>query len=888
MKTILKLQTTSLIMKLKQTNLITINQIIKKHKSNFKIQQTTIHEPSPIDSFPIENIRNIGIIAHIDAGKTTATERMLVYSGVISRAGEVHEGSTVTDYMIQERERGITIRAAAVSFKWKDFQINLIDTPGHIDFTAEVERSLRVMDSAVILFDASMGVETQTITVWKQAKKYSLPVIAFINKVDKLGSSISSCLLEMNRKLGCSPLLITYPIGEDSSFKGIVDLVTMTYKTFSGVNGMDVESIKIEESEECMKEVDILYRLRETMLDVLSTFDDNLMNKLIEEKEEVTIDEIISIIRRETINRRIIPTLCGSALKNKGIQQLLDSIIAFLPCPEESKDIYINLIRKGKNESKSNSKLIIDTKNHLEGEENVIKEKNEENDKPIRVITSFKDLNSNKTNKSILKSNSIPLGFIFKIIYDDNLGSLSFFKLYHGVLKKGSLLKFTYPILNNSNNHVQDLNSSQCKAVQILRVKADECLQLSEISKGDIGALVGLKNVTSGCTFTTEEGNKDNGELWFDGIFIPDSVFFCSIHARSNTDSRQLKEVLDKIHKEDPSFKYYDNKETGQIIVSGLGELHLEIVRDRIEIEYGIKSVLGKMRVSFKESVRGESNEEHVLERFFNKQALFMKIDLKVETLSNEYIPKIENDIDGQVHFDDEGNIRKSYLYRYIKSSNCEIICKYDEEEYWSEEVLGQKQEEYIKSINQLNQNQKEELILYIEECLGVGVLYGYPLINIRITINNGKFSTVRTNQVSIRMCVFEALKSCLLKASPALMEPFMLVEVYSPNEMTNQIVDELTKRHSQLESVVQEAVESKRTKFTYDFLIDDEKSLKENMNIQSIIKAESPLTEMVGFSTFLRTVTKGEASFYMNFRNYNFCSYELQEKVCSGEYFNN
>lgn len=868
--------------------------------SGIRILSTSIDEPSPTESYETENIRNIGIIAHIDAGKTTTTERILLYSGIINSAGEVHDGNTVTDYLQQERDRGITIRAAAVSVKWKDTQINIIDTPGHIDFTAEVERSLRVMDSAIILFDGSMGVETQTITVWNQAAKYELPTIAFINKIDKMGANIATTLYEMSKKLRCNPVLITYPIGEEHNIKGIVDLISMTYVTYSGKNGRIMKTIDIFKSEDCESYIDTIMKLRETLLEELSNHNDELMNYILEEKE-IPIDIIIDAVKYCVVNKKLLITLCGSSLKNKGVQQLIDSVVAFMPSPLETKETKLNKLlseekkkvladkKIDKESAKDNIDIVEDLgkdNKQIDEDENENEKLNEEdkviNDKKEEIETEIihrkispsiinSSVNNKTTDTSKDKEDKSPIGFIFKIINDNNLGNLCYFKLYFGELKKGTQIKFSNPHLVNKTE----------KVIQILRVKADECLQLEKMQAGDIGALVGLKHLESGTTFISE--NSQN-LLYLDPIFIPEPVFFCSIYSRSNSNTSNLLRVLQQLSIEDPSLRMKKDTETGQTVVSGLGELHLEIIKDRIEIDYGIKTLLGKMKVSFRESIKSSSEIKHILDKEFNKQPLYFEIELSCEPLPKDY----EHDY----------NSETSKLEYYDKETNCLIVKEFENQERDTRVIFNHeiKQEDVFKTINQLKYIFKRELIYFVSESLKSGVLLGYPLHNIKVSIDNGYYNTRKTNSVAMKMCVIEAFKLLIKDSTPSLLEPFMLVETTCANMFSNTIIDEINHRKGIIDSVVTELRVSedqiKNSKFNYSYLLEEQKELVNKTNkdqdkeIQTTIKSFIPLTEMIGYSAYIRSVTKGEASYYMEYHNFDFASSALEEKVISGEYF--
>ena len=845
------------------------NQIIKTNFS-FKIKSHSSETNIPVESYEVKNIRNIGIIAHIDAGKTTTTERMLFYSGVIAAPGEVHYGNTVTDYLEQERERGITIRAAAISFDWKDHQINLIDTPGHIDFTAEVERSLRVLDGAVVILDASMGVETQTITVWKQADKYKLPRIAYINKIDKAGASVENTLWAMHQRLGVKSLLINFPTGEENLFTGLVDLISFKIILFKDHLGLLNDIVDINETIPSYKKY---FKMREIMIEELANHDENIMNSYLEGKV-ITQEEIISAIRKTLIENKITLTLCGSSLKNKGVQQLLDSVVAFFPSPLDCKPVQAKRL--------SDNALI---------------------------------------NKHCSNSQGKACGLIFKIINDKEKGSIAFFKLYEGVLKNRNFIKYT----NKSPIQKE-------RIVQILRMKANECLQLNQINAGDIGALIGLKEAKSGDTIVEE---TENEICVLPGVYNPEPVFFCSIMPKRNSDFRTLISILDNLNREDPSFQIRYDKDTAQTLICGLGELHLEIIKDRIELEYGIQSNLGKMKVSFKESIRRSTRNKLKIEREFNGSQIYFEIDLEIYPIEVEYAnieSQNENfDISSLFEKDEaissreqqkqskitENKYDKKFLFtlkRYedeglkieidetnslqlnIKHNKCAISFDFEKAPKIIEtEKTDNGDDEVFKSINFLNPDEKRILFESVLENLNSGSLLGYPLVNIGVRILNGKFSNMRTNDIAMKVSISEAMKIILKSADPVFMEPFMLVEIMCPNYASSQVISDLTgNRRGKIISIVCENQTStfavnKAHEFAYDFLFKENKHSNQNFSNDDIINkiyALAPLSELVGYTAFIRSITRGEGKFFMKFQEYDQVGHSLQSRILDYSYF--
>jgi len=838
------------------TRLLKLTHKSSSNSSQIKIKSTSSSENIPIQSFPTELIRNIGIIAHIDAGKTTTTERMLFYSGVIGLPGEVHYGNTVMDYMEQERKRGITIRAAAISFEWKNHQINLIDTPGHIDFTGEVERSVRVLDAAVLILDASQGVETQTMTVWKQADRYYLPRFAYINKVDKIGANIENTLYDIQKKLGVKPILFNYPDGEENLFTSLIDLVNFQKVNFLDSLGVDLEYSEIAKDDSKYAKYS---KLREILVEEVASLDEEIMDFYLENKP-VPIENLKASLRKLIISNKIIPVFCGSSLKNKGVQSILEGVVDYFPSPYDLKPI--------------------------KAEKLLSKEKVEKHA-------------SNKGNLC---------GFIFKIINDKEKGSIAFFKIYEGVLRSKSNIKFI-------NSGISE------RIVQLLRVKANECIQLNEISAGDIGAITGLKNVKAGSTFTLATTDPSE-EVVLPGFYMPPPVFFCNIYPKRTADFKPLMNILSQLEMEDPSFSVKYDQETNQYLLSGLGELHLEVIRDRIELEYGINSVLGKMKVSFRESIRASNRFKHKTEKFFNGNRIYLELDILVYPVENNldldsigdldkilYEKEMENNLDPQTNEETTGEKFIFPLSQFIESgynlkidkndklklhftkAQSEITFSFEKMNSFTDNVKHDNgEEEIFRSINQLPSQMKVQMLSSVLESLNSGSLLGYPMLNIGIDIKGGRFSEKRTNDIAMKVCVHETIKSVSSHAEPWFLEPFMIIEITAPNYASSEIISDMSKRRGKI-AYIQNANEIKynqEIKFIYDFMIERKLSqnYKESNDLITKIYAFAPLSELIGYAAFIRSISQGEAKHYMVFYNYDFVGSTLQNKILDGSYF--
>lgn len=632
------------------------------------------------DKDRLNNVRNIGIMAHIDAGKTTTTERILYYSGRVHRIGEVHEGLATMDWMEQERERGITITSAATTIYWGDCKINIIDTPGHVDFTVEVERSLRVLDGAVAVFDAVSGVEPQSETVWRQADKYKVPRIAFVNKMDRVGADYFAAIESMKEKLGANAVAVHCPIGAESQFKGMVDLVKMKAYLFHDESlGAKYDEAEIPEElkEQCLK-------MRFAMLEELATVDETnetFMMKVLSNPEQVTEEEINQAIRKGVIDLKINPVLCGSAFKNKGVQQLLDAVCAWMPSPLDRGQI------KGIN---------ADT-----GEPMSLEPKD---DAPLAALA-------------------------FKIMTDPYVGRLTFCRVYSGTLRKGSSL------INTTKGKKERLS-------RLLQMHANERTEKDEFYTGDIAACIGLKSTTTGDTLC-EEGN----ELLLEKMEFPEPVIDMAIEPKSKADREKLAVALNALSEEDPTFRVSSNEETGQTIISGMGELHLDILRDRMIREFHVEANVGKPQVSYRETITQSGKSETKYVKQSGGRGQYAHVVLEIEPneagKGNEVVSKIVG-----------GVIPKEYIPAIIKG---------------------------------------------IEEGITTGVLGGYPLVDVKVAITYGSYHEVDSNEMAFKICGSMALKDAARKSKPILLEPIMRVDVISPEESLGEVIGDLNRRRGKI-----------------------------------------------------------------------------------------
>ncbi|QYX33299.1 elongation factor G [Sphaerospermopsis torques-reginae] len=626
---------------------------------------------------PLEKVRNIGIAAHIDAGKTTTTERILFYSGIIHKIGEVHEGTAVTDWMEQERERGITITAAAISTSWKDHQINIIDTPGHVDFTIEVERSMRVLDGVIAVFCSVGGVQPQSETVWRQADRYKVPRIAFINKMDRTGANFYRVHEQMRDRLRANAIAIQLPIGSESDFKGIVDLVRMCAYMYTNDQGTDIQETEIPAELQ-----DKAAEYRTALIEAVSETDDELMNKYFE-GEELTEAEIRTALRKGTIAGTIVPVLCGSAFKNKGVQLMLDAVVDYLPAPIDVPAIQGTLPSGDTVERKA------------------------DDNEPLSALA-------------------------FKIMADP-YGRLTFIRVYSGVLKKGSYV----------------LNATKGKKERISRLvvlKADERQDVEELRAGDLGAAVGLKDTLTGDTLC-DEGSA----VILESLFIPEPVISVAVEPKTKNDMDKLSKALQALSEEDPTFRVSVDPETNQTVIAGMGELHLEILVDRMLREFKVEANVGAPQVAYRETIRKAVNK---IEGKFIRQS----------GGKGQY---------GHVVIDLEPG---------KPGSGFEFVSKI---------VGGSVPKEYVGPAEQ-----------GMKECCESGVLAGYPLIDVKATLVDGSYHDVDSSEMAFKIAGSMAMKEAVTKASPVLLEPMMKVEVEVPENFLGDVMGDLNSRRGQIEGM--------------------------------------------------------------------------------------
>ncbi len=625
----------------------------------------------------IEKVRNIGIMAHIDAGKTTTTERILFYTGRLHRLGEVHDGAATMDWMEQEKERGITITSAATTCFWRDHQINIIDTPGHVDFTVEVERSLRVLDGAVALFCAVGGVEPQSETVWRQADKYKVPRIAFINKMDRTGADFFNAIQMMKDRLAANAIPINLPIGEGDLFSGVIDLISFKARMYHEETfGATFDEIEIPHDL-----LEIANKYRTEMLEAVSDVDDTLLEKYLEGKE-ITEDEVKNVLRKATIELKIIPVLCGSAFKNKGVQKLLDSIVDFLPSPIDFKEIEAHHI----------------------GIKDIVKRKIDENEK----FTSL----------------------AFKIMNDPYVGKLTFFRVYSGTLKAGS---YIYNAVSGKKERIS----------RLLQMHANHREEIDEVRAGDIAAAVGLKFTKTGDTLCAEED-----PVVLEKIVFPEPVIQIAIEPKTKADQDKLSESLVKLSDEDPTFRVKVDEETGQTLISGMGELHLEILVDRMRREFKVEANIGKPQVAYRESITQTVNAE----------GKFIK----------------------------QSGGRGKYGHVWIELGPNEPGKGY---EFTNGIVGGTVPKEYIPAVS-----------AGIQEAMRNGVVAGFPVVDVKAKLYDGSYHDVDSDELSFKVAGSIAFKAGAKKAKPVLLEPIMNVEVVTPEEYLGDVMGDLNSRRGKIE----------------------------------------------------------------------------------------
>ena len=670
----------------------------------------------------LKDTRNIGIMAHIDAGKTTTTERILFYTGVNHKIGEVHEGAATMDYMEQEQERGITITSAATTAFWNGHRINIIDTPGHVDFTVEVERSLRVLDGSVAVFSAVDGVQPQSETVWRQADKYNVPRMAFLNKMDRVGADFNMCVNDIKEKLGGNGVPIQLPIGAEDNFEGIIDLVTMKEYLFKDETmGADYEVVDIR-----AELLDDAQAAREHMIESVVETDDELMEKYFG-GEEISEEEIKKALRAATIEGTVVPVLCGTAFKNKGIQPLLDAVVAYMPSPLDINGGKINGT---------------DPKT----EEPIQREMGDE--APFSALA-------------------------FKIITDPFVGRLSFFRVYSGVLEKGSY------VLNSTKGKKERMG-------RLLQMHANKREELDVVYSGDIAAAVGLKDTTTGDTLSAE-----NAPIILEKMEFPDTVIQIAVEPKTKADQEKMGTALAKLAEEDPTFKVSTNQETGQTLISGMGELHLEIIVDRMKREFKVEANVGKPQVAYRETINGLADIEEKYAKQSGGRGQYGHVKMKVEA-----------------------NHGKGY-------------------EFVNQITGGAIPREYIPAVDK-----------GIQEALEAGVVAGYPVQDIKVTLYDGSYHEVDSSEMAFKIAGSMAVKKGLRAANPVLLEPIFKVEVTTPEEYMGDVIGDLNARRGQVSGMT-------------------------DRNNAKIVNAEVPLSQMFGYATDLRSKTQGRASYSMEFEKY-------------------
>ncbi|MGC8728432.1 MAG: elongation factor G [Elusimicrobiales bacterium] len=671
----------------------------------------------------LAKLRNIGIIAHIDAGKTTTTERILYYTGKIHKIGEVHEGDTITDWMPQERERGITITAAAISTEWKGHSINIIDTPGHVDFTAEVERSLRVLDGAVTVFDGVQGVEPQSETVWRQADRYNVPRIAYVNKMDRTGADFYMSYKSIIEKLGANAWPIQLPIGREDKFVGLVDLISMKAYVWTG----DQLGAHFDVTDNIPADlVDEAKEYREKLLEKVCDFDEKLMERYLNGDTNFTEEEIKSAIRKGIISCKFFPVLCGSSYKNKGVQPMLDAVVAYLPSPLD-----------------------------------------------IAAVRG-KDPNTGEELKRETNNKAPFCALMFKIQADPFVGKLTYVRVYSGVLRTGDSVYF-----------VKKRNTERIG--RMVRMFADKREEIKEIQAGDIAAVVGVKNASVGETIC-----DPSAPIELEGMKFPEPVISIAVEPKTKEEEEKLSLALSRLAEEDQTFRIKTDEETGQTILSGMGELHLDILVDRLKREFKVNVNVGQPQVAYRESIKGSVEEEGKFIRQSGGRGQYGHVWLKIEPLEKGKGFEFVNAIT-------QGRIPKEYIPAVEKGC---------------------------------------------EEALSSGVLAGYPLVDLKVTLFDGSFHEVDSSEIAFKIAAAMALRSGCKKANPYILEPIMKFEVVCPDENIGDIIGDLN---------------SRRAKIT---------EMGNRGNVR-FVRGTVPMSEMFGYATTVRSLSQGRASFNLEPSHY-------------------
>lgn len=683
---------------------------------------------------PLDRFRNIGIAAHIDAGKTTVTERILFYTGVSHKIGEVHEGEATTDWMKQEKERGITITSAAITCSWKDHQINIIDTPGHVDFTIEVGRSLRVLDGVVAVFCGVGSVQPQSETVWRQANRYRVPRIIFVNKLDRIGADYFKVVNDVNAKLGANAVAMQLPVGQSEDFSAIIDLLSMKMATFG--ESVDLGSVitwgEIPEEYQARAE-----ELRLKIVEKACDIDDVLAEKFLE-GQEISVEEIKAALRKGVINRQVTPAFCGSAFKNKGVQLLLDAVIDYMPSPLDIPPV---------------EGVVPDT--------DTVELRKADPNAPFSALA-------------------------FKIMTDPFVGVLSFVRVYSGTLTAGS---YVYNSTKGTKERVS----------RLVRMHANKREEIESLSAGDIGAVVGLKDVTTGDTICDEKH-----QILLEKIDIPAPVISTAVEPKSKADYEKMIIGLRKLMQEDPSFQFTYDKETAQTVIKGMGELHLEIICDRLKHEHKVEVTQGKLQVAFKETIQRPAEAEGKFIRQSGGRGQYGHVWLRVEPQDRGKGYEFKNGIVG-------GTVPREFIPAIEKG---------------------------------------------LDEAVHTGILGGFPTVDFKATVFDGSYHDVDSSEMAFKIAAGMAFKAAMAKAEPVLLEPIMKVEVETPEEYMGDVIGDLSARRGKILGMESKGVGTQ------------------------LVLAEVPLAEMFGYATQLRSMTKGRASYSMEFECYREVSRAVQEQI--------
>lgn len=687
---------------------------------------------------PLERIRNIGIIAHIDAGKTTTTERILFYTGRTYKIGEVHEGTAVMDWMPQEQERGITITSAATTAAWNDHRVNIIDTPGHVDFTVEVERSLRVLDGGIVVFDAVAGVEPQSETVWRQADKYHVPRICFVNKMDRVGANFDRTVDMIKDRLGAKPVPIQVPIGSEDNFQGLIDLIEENATLYLDELGRDRKVVDIPE--EMMEQVK---KARHELIEAIAETDDELM-LLYLEGEELGTEELKKGLRQATIDSKLVPVLCGTALKNKGVQKLLDAVIDYLPSPMERPPVRGTTLKK----------------EGVADDEDEVLERFPTDEEPFTAL-------------------------VFKVVSDPYVGKLAYFRVYSGKIETG-----TY-VYNSARGQRERIG-------RLLQMHANHREDIKEVYAGDIAAMVGPKQSFTGDTLCSPDH-----PIVLEQIRFPEPVIELAIEPKTKADQEKLSVSLGRLSEEDPTFRVYTDQETGQTIIKGMGELHLEVLVDRMKREFKVEANQGKPQVSYRETITNHADIEGKFVRQSGGKGQYGHVKIKLEPMDPGKGFEFQNAIVG-----------------------------------------GVIPREYIPAVEQ-----------GIREAMQTGVVAGYPVVDLKVTLYDGSFHEVDSSEMAFKIAGSMALKDGVRKGKPVLLEPIMRVEVVTPEDFLGTVLGDINSRRGRVEGM----------------------EIRAN---GQIVHAFVPLATMFGYTTDLRSATQGRATSSMEFHHYEALPDALAQEI--------